>query len=250
MVDPARQKEACSQAGIAGLDPQVYAKWRASELGAITEQLERRVMLELIGDVSGTRVLEVGCGDGALAVELAKRGAEVTGVDASARMITAARERAVAAGMPLTLQMAPAEALPFEGERFDMVVAQTILCFVADGSPAFGEIARVLKPGGRLVIGELGRWSTWAAERRVRAWLGSALWRRGHFRSPGDLRRLAKAAGLEPGPVRGAVYYPRLALAARWLKPLDGALGSLTNIGAAFLAIAATKPRAGAGRGG
>lgn len=232
----------CDRRALPGLDPQVYAKWRASELGAITERLERRLMLELIGDVAGKRVLEVGCGDGALAVELAKRGAEVTGVDASERMIEAARERARDAGVPLALHLGPAEALPFDHERFDMVVAQTILCFVADGSPAFGEIARVLKPGGRLVIGELGRWSTWAMERRVRAWLGSPLWKRGHFRTPGELKRLAEQAGLVPGPVSGAVYYPRIGLAARWMNPIDAALGRLTKVGAAFLAISATKP--------
>jgi SAM-dependent methyltransferase len=232
----------CDRRALPGLDPQVYAKWRTSELGAITERIERRLMLELIGDVSGKRVLEVGCGDGALAVELAKMGAEMTGVDASERMIEAARERAREAGVPLSLHLGPAEALPVEGERFDMVVAQTILCFVADGSPAFGEIARVLKPGGRLIIGELGRWSSWAAERRVRAWLGSPLWKRGHFRTPGELERLAERAGLVPGPVRGAVYYPRLGLAARWMSPFDEALGRLTKLGAAFLAISATKP--------
>ncbi len=242
MEQPSNAASQCDRRALPGLDPQVYAKWRASELGAITERIERRLMLELIGDVVGKRVLEVGCGDGALAVELAKRGAEVTGVDASERMIEAARERAREVGVPLALHLGPAEALPFEGEQFDVVVAQTILCFVADGSPAFGEIARVLKPGGRLVIGELGRWSTWAAERRVRAWLGSPLWKRGHFRTPGELKRLADQAGLIPGPVRGAVYYPRIGIVARWMDPIDGVLGRMTKVGAAFLAISATKP--------
>lgn len=248
MDDRVRQQEACPQGAVPGLDPQVYAKWRASELGAITESLERRLLLELIGDVAGKRVLEVGCGDGALAVELARQGARVTGIDASDRMIEAARARAQQAHVTVDLHVGPAEQLPFDADAFEMVVAQTILCFVRDGSPAFSEIARVLEPGGRLVIGELGRWSTWAAERRVRAWLGSPLWRRGHFRSPGDLRRLARGAGLEPGPVRGAVYYPRLAFAARWMKPLDGMLGGVTNFGAAFLAISAAKPQARARR--
>lgn len=242
MDDRVRRQEACPQGTVPGLDPEVYAKWRASELGAITEELERRLMLELIGSVSGKRVLEVGCGDGALAVELARQGARVTGIDASDRMIEAARVHAQEASVTVGFHVGPAEALPFEAETFDIVVAQTILCFVRDGSPAFSEIARVLAPGGRLVIGELGRWSTWAAERRVRAWLGSPLWRRGHFRSPGDLTRLARGAGLEPGPVRGAVYYPRLAFAARWMKPLDGMLGRVTEFGAAFLAISAAKP--------
>lgn len=243
MSEQTKQSEACPQGTVPGLGPEIYAKWRATELGAITEAIERRLMLELIGDVAGRRILEVGCGDGALAVELAKRGGAVTGVDGSERMIEAARQRGRGAGVGLDLHVGRAEALPFAAERFDIVVAQTILCFVADGSPAFSEIARVLVPGGALIIGELGRWSTWAAERRIRAWLGSPLWRRGHFRAPGELRRLAADAGLMPGPVRGAVYYPRLALAARWMRPMDAALGGVTNVGAAFLAIRAEKPR-------
>lgn len=242
MENASQNAPRCEREGLPGLDPGVYAKWRATELGQITERIERRLMLDLIGDVRGKRVLEVGCGDGALAVELAKRGADVTGVDASERMIDAARKRAQDDGVTIALHLGPAEALPFGDEQFDPVVAQTILCFVADGSPAFGEIARVLKPGGQLVIGELGRWSTWAAERRVRAWLGSALWKRGHFRTPDELQRLAEQAGLVPGPVHGAVYFPRIGRLARWMSPIDNTLGRLSRIGAAFLAIRAEKP--------
>lgn len=246
MATPEKTAAPCPQGALPGLDPQVYARWRASELGAITERLERRLMMQLIGDVAGRRVLEVGCGDGALALELARQGAVVTGVDASEQMLEAARQRARDAGVEVRFQLGAAEALPFPPDQFDLVVAQTILCFVKDGSPAFTEIARVLRPGGRLVIGELGRWSSWAAERRVRAWLGSPLWRRGHFRSPNELRRLAEGVGLVPGPVHSAIYYPRLASAARWMSGIDQRLAQITRVGAAFLAIAATKPARGA----
>ncbi len=108
------------------------------------------------------------------------------------------------------------------------MLAKTVLCFVGDGQPFVSEMARVLRPGGRFVIGELNKWSSWAAQRRLRAWLGSALWRRGRFRTPGELRALAQAAGLEVETVWGAVYYPRLQAAARFmaryrrpLRPLD-----------------------------
>jgi len=102
-------------------------------------------------------------------------------------------------------------------------------------------MARVLKPGGRLVIGELGRWSYWAAARRIRAWCGSALWRRARFRSRGELKSLAERAGLTVETVRGGIYYPRWHFAARLCARWDQVLGRLTAVGAAFIALSAVK---------
>jgi ubiquinone biosynthesis O-methyltransferase len=227
---------------VPGLGPDIYARWRASELGATTERLERSLIFELLGNIAGKQLLDVGCGDGDLARELARRGALVTGVDASAEMIAAARANPANGGLPIAYEVAEASHMPFPEASFDVVVAMTILCFVGDARPFFREIARVLRPGGRLVIGELGRRSTWAAERRVRAWLGSEMWKRGRFRSPGELQRAAREAGLEPGPVRGAVYFPRHRIAARFMSAADRRLSRMTTTGAAFLALAATKP--------
>jgi ubiquinone biosynthesis O-methyltransferase len=236
MNDP---EPACA---IPDLGPAAYARWRASEIGAITERLERHLILELVGDVSACRVLDVGCGDGEFALELTRRGAIVTGVDASAVMIETAKDRAKQHNADIAFQVAVAEHLPFAAEQFDVVTAITILCFVEDAAPVFREIARVLQPGGRLVIGELGKWSTWAAGRRVRAWLGSRLWRQGRFRTANELRGIAEQAGLVVRGVRGAVYYPRWGLAARLLSPCDPVLGRLTTIGAAFVALLGIKP--------
>lgn len=224
------------------LDPGVYARWRTSAIGAITERLERTLILELAGDVHGRTVLDVGCGDGELACELAERGAIVTGIDSSMAMIESARDRARQGHIDIRFDVARAEQLPFADETFDLITAVTILCFVEDASPVFRQLARVLRPGGRLVIGELGRWSSWAAARRVRAWLGSPLWRRGRFRTAGELRRLAAGAGLDVATVRGAIFYPRTRLAARWLSPCDPLLGRHLTVGAGFLAMSAGKP--------
>jgi SAM-dependent methyltransferase len=148
-------------------------------------------------------------------------------------------------GADIVFQVANAERLPFRPEQFDIVTAITILCFVADAHPALQEIARVLKPGGRLVIGELGKWSPWAAGRRIRAWLGSPLWHQGRFRTANELRDLAEQANLVVETVRGAIYYPRWAPAAHWLNPYDPDLGRLTTLSAAFVALSASKPRSG-----
>jgi len=138
------------------LGPADYRRWRASNVGVLVERLERGLILALIGDVRGRRVLDVGCGDGALAVELGRRGAEVVGVDASAAMIAAACRRARQDGIEIGFVVGDARSLPFAAGSFDLVTAITILCFVGRAAPAFREIARVLRPGGRTVIGELG----------------------------------------------------------------------------------------------
>lgn len=224
------------------LSPAVYGRWRASELGIITERLERQVILELTGDVRGRRVLDIGSGDGALAVALNKRGAAVVAIDRSIAMIDEAKARAERENANVNFQVATAEHLPFRDAQFDVVTAITILCFVDEPLPVFKEIARVLRPGGRLVIGELGKWSTWAVGRRVRAWFGSRLWRRGRFRTTGELSRLAEEAGLVVETLRGAVYYPRSGLAAQLMSAVDRRLGRLTTIGAGFVALLAIKP--------
>jgi ubiquinone/menaquinone biosynthesis C-methylase UbiE len=225
------------------LTSDVYSRWRASEIGSTTERLERQLMLERIGDVSGQRVLEIGCGDGELAVFLANKGAVVSAIDISEKMIAAARERASTEGTKVDFAVASAQEIPFTENAFDVVIAVTILCFVRDASLAFQEIARVLKPGGRLVIGELGAWSTWAMGRRLRAWLGSKLWRRGVFRTPAGFRKLAIASGLTPRAVRGAVYYPRVRWLMRLMAPHDRTFSGITSIGAAFLTFEAAKPQ-------
>ena len=224
------------------LGPQVYASWRATALGAVTDAIEERLIMELTGDLVGRDVLDVGCGDGALASAMAARGAKATGVDPDPAMLAAARSREATVGQRATFLEGRVERLPFPDASFDVVTAVTVLCFVADAAGAVRELARVVRPGGRVVIGELGVWSLWAAIRRIRGWFGSATWRAAHFRAANELRSLATQAGLTVATVRGAVYYPPIGTLARALAPVDPWLGRLTSFGAAFIAVAADGP--------
>jgi ubiquinone/menaquinone biosynthesis C-methylase UbiE len=114
---------------------QVYMRWRASRIGALTDQLERGLILEMLRDVADRAVLDVGCGDGDLA--LGEHHAQVSGIDASQGMIDAARARAQARSANIDFELARAEQIPFPDDRFDIGPTITILCFVADASGVF-----------------------------------------------------------------------------------------------------------------
>jgi len=224
--------------------PTAYERWRASRLGRITDALEDTLVFELAGSLPGRRVLDVGCGDGRFALALAQAGAQVSAVDADPQMVEAARRRFHEAGCAGDILLADASALPFADGRFDLVTAITVLCFLTEPAPALAEIARVLRPGGRLVLGELARASLWALWRRLKGRLGDPIWRAARFRSARELRALAQGAGLEVDTVRAAVFYPPLGPAAALLAPIDPWLGRRFTTGGAFLVLRATKPEA------
>ncbi|MBK0869311.1 class I SAM-dependent methyltransferase [Saccharopolyspora sp. HNM0986] len=107
----------------------------------------------LLGDVAGKRVLEVGCGSASCSRWLARRGAEPVALDISAGMLRHARDGAAATGVEVPLVQASADLLPFAAGSFDLACsAFGGVPFVADSGAVFGEVARVLRPGGRWVF--------------------------------------------------------------------------------------------------
>jgi len=221
---------------------EAYGEWRRSRLGAITDALEGKLLLELLGGIEGARILDVGCGDGTFAGDMLREGAHVTAMDADPDMIVAAHRRAAHFPGGEDFLVADADRLPFADGAFDAVTAVTVLCLLGNPSGAVREMARVLKPGGRLVIGELGRWSIWAAWRRFKGWFGIAPWKRVRFHDSAMLSSWASDAGLEVKEIRGAIHYPPFAFAARAMAPLDAWLGRHVPFGAAFLVLRAIKP--------
>jgi ubiquinone/menaquinone biosynthesis C-methylase UbiE len=110
-------------------------------------------MLALAGDVSGKQLLDLGCGEGSYARELARRGARVTGVDGSSTLIDAARTRSAAAGLDIEFRCLNANALNgIADNAFDMIVASMVLMNVEDYPGAIREAHRVLAPGGALCV--------------------------------------------------------------------------------------------------
>jgi SAM-dependent methyltransferase len=105
-----------------------------------------------LGPQPGLTVLDVGCGPGTLHSVLARHDVRILGLDASAGMLREARAHAVEARLPVALMRGDAEALPLRDATCDRVLASHMLYHIPDLPRALGEMRRVLKPGGRVVL--------------------------------------------------------------------------------------------------
>ena len=110
-------------------------------------------LVALAGDVRGRRVLDVGTGAGATALAFAAAGAEVTALDLTPTMLETVRAEAVRRGLPAPeTRLGDAAALPLPDARFDVVACRVCAHHFAKVQAAVTEMARVLRPGGLLVL--------------------------------------------------------------------------------------------------
>jgi demethylmenaquinone methyltransferase/2-methoxy-6-polyprenyl-1,4-benzoquinol methylase len=113
----------------------------------------RRALVRAIDPDPGQRVLDVATGTGLVASELARRGADVVGLDQSEQMLAQARERL---GDRVTFVHGEAERLPFADAEFDALTFTYLLRYVDDRAATMRELARVVRPGGRIGMVEFG----------------------------------------------------------------------------------------------
>ncbi|MCC7371079.1 MAG: methyltransferase domain-containing protein [Chloroflexi bacterium] len=194
-------------------------------LRTIAQMLERRgnhpqqvairtAYLDALGDLSGLRVLEVGCGTGVITRDLARRvGAHgsVVGSDPSHGMIAVARELAVADGLPeLRFEVQDATALPYADAAFDLVCVITVLSHVPARERLLREVVRVTRPGGRVLVvdGDFAANQIAHPDRALTTAIVDA-WRASVVDDPQVTRRLGPlltAAGLQPKAFNGHVH--------------------------------------------
>jgi 2-polyprenyl-6-hydroxyphenyl methylase/3-demethylubiquinone-9 3-methyltransferase len=156
-------------------------------------------------DPHGARALDVGCGGGLMAEDVAGYGFAVTGVDPSAASLVTARAHAEQSGLAIDYREGRGEALPVDDGEFDLVYCCDVLEHVDDVDRTIAEIGRVLEPGGLFMYDTINRTlRSWllvvklSQDWKATAWAEPDLhdWRM--FIKPRELDRSLRSAGLEP----------------------------------------------------
>lgn len=136
------------------LKARLKANWMAGDYGVFAQYLEPGALefLARLNLASGTRLLDVGCGTGQIAIPAARAGVQVTGVDIASNLIEQARARAAAEGVTAQFDEGDAEALPYADASFDVVVSLIGAMFAPRPGRVAAELVRVCRPGGRIVM--------------------------------------------------------------------------------------------------
>ncbi len=158
----------------------------------------------LLRPLSGTEVLDVGCGAGHYGERLARAGARVSGVDPDAQLLEQARRR-VPEG---TFEMAGVNALPFADNRFERLLCFNVLEFVRDQGGAMREMRRVCR--GEAVVCVLNRGSLWGVQQQLFGPFTSHPYYRGRFFTRERLEQVAKLGEWRLVSLREAVRFPPL----------------------------------------
>jgi 2-polyprenyl-3-methyl-5-hydroxy-6-metoxy-1,4-benzoquinol methylase len=165
-------------------------------------------------------LLDAGCGDGLYleAIGSSTRApARIVGTDLSERILETARATADRSGVQVELRRANLEQLPFSDGEFDVVLCTQVIEHLLDPALALRELARVLRPSGRLVLTTDNRRNLVsrslnaprAAAVRLLGWRGRRL--KVHFPhaafAPAEFERLVREAGFEPGPIESFRFH-------------------------------------------
>lgn len=166
--------------------------------------------LRSVRPLAGKHALDVGCGAGLLCEPLARLGAAVTGVDAAAENIAAAKDHAAGAGFAIDYRCGDVSTLGLAG--YDLVSSLEVIEHVADPEAFVAALRSALAPDGLMILSTPNRTArsrlllVEAAERSGMVPRGTHHWNQ--FITPDELRELLTAAGLTMGEPRGIAWSP------------------------------------------
>ena len=130
------------------------ATWMTGDYDLFSRYMEKdaKEFFRRLGVAPGTRLLDVGCGAGQLALIAARAGAQVTGCDISTNWIEKARARAAAEGLEVAFEEGDAESLPYADAQFDVVTSLIGAMFAPRPNMVAAELTRVCRPGGVIAM--------------------------------------------------------------------------------------------------
>ncbi len=165
--------------------------------------------------LAGLRLLDIGCGGGLIAEPMARLGATVVAIDASAKNIGIASNHAARMGLAIDYRHATAEDLVAAGEQFDAVLSLEVVEHVADVNGFLGSCGALVRPGGALVVATLNRTPkafllAIVGAEYVLGWLprGTHEWKK--FVRPGEIADALRAPGLAVTHMTGVAFNPVL----------------------------------------
>lgn len=137
------------------LKTRLKAIWTTGDYDLFSRFMEKDAeqFFQRLGVMPGTRLLDVGCGAGQVALIAARAGAQVTGCDIAVNWLEKARDRAAAEGLKITFEEGDAEALPYEDGQFDVVTSLIGAMFAPRPDLVAAELTRVCRPGGMIAMG-------------------------------------------------------------------------------------------------
>jgi len=184
----------------------------ALRLGYVLEQIAQHCGRSL-GDLTGLRIADIGCGAGLMCEPLAERGAQVVGVDAAAKNIAAALLHATEGRLHIDYRVGEPDAALREAETFDVLLLLEVVEHVDNLQVFVQQAARHLKPGGLLLVSTINRTARSFVTAIVGAEYVFRLLPRGthrwaQFVRPDELQHAARTCGLAQHDCRGMGYLP------------------------------------------
>ena len=189
---------------LAAIKQRQQATWASGDFAVIgtTLQIVGESLAEAADIHAGERVLDVAAGNGNATLAAARRFAHVTSTDYVPALLDKGRERARAEALPVTFQVADAEALPFADASFDAVLSTFGVMFAPDQPRAAREMLRVVRPGGRI---GLANWTPEGFIGRLFKVIGAHVPPPAGLKSPalwGTLAHLAALFDVSPAQIR------------------------------------------------
>ena len=182
-----------------------YDKWYSTKLGALVDEVETALSFKLIEPQKDMKILDFGCGTGNYSIKLAESGCLVTGMDISKKMLDIAEKKAEKSDLNIKFVYSESLKLPFKEETFDAALSIVTFDFIENSNNYFDEIFRVVKSGGRIVIGVINKDSSWGKLYQSEYFQNDSVFKYAHFFGKEDLKNIKKENLVEMGE---SLFFP------------------------------------------